>query len=516
MTPTEEIDQLNLRANLLYREKSAEAQSLAEKACALAQQIGYRHGHLQGLVNHGRALTLQGAYQDALPLFMQALALADEDGQQRWVAECLQDIARAHFTLADYDTALQYWSRCLDISHIAQAHEAWLRALIGLGQIYLAHGDPTSALAHHRWAMTSWKEGDEPTLKGAACINMGVDLYEMQQAAQAIEILQQTTPANREQQAEIHGILGLIHLGQGDLLAAESALTAAQEINTAQGNALGLATNLLALGRLSMARNDTAKAAELLNGALGKAQSMGTTHLMFQIELALSETCEAQQNWPQALEHFKRYHALQQETMRQVSPHKLQAMEMQLEVEKARMENAQLRRKHASERKERRRVERMASEDALTGLLNRRGLEQSADSLIPAEYDPVSALMIDVDHFKTINDTFGHETGDKVLRQIGALLKSGCRQGDLVSRWGGEEFAVLLQNRNGPQGAEVGERLRQVVQQWTWDRIMPGLAVTISIGVAPYLADDDLTSLIQRADEKLYEAKHGGRNLVAL
>ena len=201
--------------------------------------------------------------------------------------------------------------------------------------------------------------------------------------------------------------------------------------------------------------------------------------------------------------------------MRQASPHKLQAMEMELEVQKTRMENSQLRRRHASERQERRRVERMVGEDPLTGLLNRRGLEQSAYMLLMPDADPVCALMIDVDYFKKINDTWGHETGDKVLRQIGALLKSGCRQGDLVSRWGGEEFAVLLQNRDVTQGTEVAERLRRLVEHFTWPQIAKGLRVTISTGVVQYQPDEDLAMLLQRADEKLYAAKHGGRNQVA-
>ncbi len=516
MTSPAEIDSLNRRAHLLYREKSTEAQALAEEACAHAIHLGYQRGYLEGLVNHGRALTLQGGYQEAIALFGHTLMVAEENDLKQLVAECLQEIARAHFTVSDYDTALQYWSRCLDISHSARADEPWLRALIGLGQIYLAHGDATSALTHHRWAMTSWKEGNDPTLYAAACINTGVDLYEMGRRSEALEALAQARGASREQQAEIQNISGLIYLTHGDLAAAESALIAAQHINRTQGNALGLATNLLALARLAMLRDDLPTATDLLERALDQAKAMGTQHLLLQIELALAETCEARQDWQRALGHFKRYHALQQETQRQVAPYKLQAMEMQLEVEKARMENAQLRRKHASERQERHRVERMASEDALTGLLNRRGLEQSADSLLMAEGTPVSALMIDVDHFKAINDTWGHETGDKVLRQVAALLKSGCRQGDLVSRWGGEEFSVLLQNRDGPQGAEVAERLRRLVESWTWTRIAPEIAVTISIGIAQYRAEDDLASVFQRADEKLYEAKHTGRNRVIL
>ncbi len=516
MTSPAEIDSLNRRAHLLYREKSTEAQALAEEACAHAIRLGYQRGYLEGLVNHGRVLTLQGGYQEAIALFGHTLMVAEENGLKHLVAGCLQEIARAHFTISDYDTALQYWSRCLDISYSARAEEPWLRALIGLGQIYLAHGDATSALAHHRWAMTSWKEGNDPTLYAAACINTGADLYEMGRYNDAIEALTQARGSSREQQAEIQNISGLIHLACGEWIAAERALMAAQHINRTQGNALGLATNLLALARLAMLRNDLSAATALLERARDQAKAMGTQHLLLQIELALAETCEARQDWQRALEHFKHYHALQQETQLRAGPYKLQAMEMQLEVEKARMENAQLRRKHANEKQERHRVERMASEDALTGLLNRRGLEQSADSLLIGDGSPVSALMIDVDHFKAINDAWGHEAGDKVLRQVAALLKSGCRQGDLVSRWGGEEFAVLLQNRDGRQGAEVAERLRRLVEGWTWARIAPEIAITISIGVAQYRAEDDLASVFLRADEKLYEAKHAGRNRVIL
>lgn len=516
MTSPAEIDHLNQQAQHHYRQKNGQVRSFAERACADAIRIGYRPGYLQGLVNQGRAHALHGAFQEALALFSHVLALSEEEDLALQVADCLQEIARTHFTMGNYDAALQHWSRCLDVSTSAQAHELWLRALIGLGQIYLAHGDSSSALAHHRWAQKSWKEGNDSSLYDAACINIAVDLYEMQCLDEAMQALLQVRETLPDQSAEIQGIHGLILLARGNLVAAESALHAARDLNQIQGNALGLATNLLALGRLALLRDDTQTAIALLEQARAEASVMGTQHLQFQIELALAETYEMREQWQEALTHYKRYHALQQDIQSRVSPHKLQAMEMQLEVEKARMENARLRRKHASERQERHRIERMAGEDALTGLLNRRGLEQSAELLLIQQHDPVTALMIDIDHFKPINDTWGHETGDKVLRQVAALLKSGCRQGDLVSRWGGEEFAILLQNRNGNQAAEVAERLRRLVASWDWDRIIPGQTVTISTGIAEHFADHDLAHVIQRADEKLYQAKRSGRNQVIL
>lgn len=516
MASPADIDHFNQQALQLYRQKSGQVMALAQQACTEALSIGYQQGYMQGLINQGRAHVLQGAFQEAIALFSHVLALAEDDQHVLQIADCLQEIARAHYTVGEYDSALQYWSRCLDIATGAQTHELWLRALIGLGQIYLAHGDASTALAHHRWAQKSWKEGGDPTLYDAASINIAVDLYEMQCHDEAIHALSQVRATPAQQSAEIQGILGLIQHARGDLISAEAALQTARDLNQLHHNALGLATNLLALGRLAMMRNNFSTAQRLLEEAQTQASSMGTQHLMFQIEFALAEIHEKRQQWQQALEHYKRYHTLQQEIQRKVSPHKLQAMEMQLEVEKARIENAKLRRKHASERQERYRVERMAGEDALTGLLNRRGLEHSAENLFNLHQEPVTALMIDIDHFKSINDTWGHETGDKVLRQVAALLKSGCRQGDLVSRWGGEEFAILLQNRTGPQGAEVAERLRSLVANWTWNRITSEQAITISVGIAQFLPDDDLAGVIQQADEKLYQAKRGGRNQIIL
>lgn len=516
MTSPADIDHLNQQAHRLYRLKNGQVMACAQQACTQALAIGYTAGYREGLINQGRAHVLHGAFKEAIALFSHVLALAEEEQHALQIADCLQEIARGHYTVGDYDMALQYWSRCLDAATNAQAHELWLRALIGLGQIYLAHGDAGTALAHHRWAQKSWREGNDPTLYDAACLNIAVDLYEMQCHAEALNVLAQVRETPAQQSAEIQGILGLIQHARGDLDGAEKALQTARQLNQSHQNALGLATNLLTLGRLAMLRNDLVTAQQLLEEALDAASSMGTQHLMFQIELALAEIHELRQEWQEALAHYKRYHLLQQDIQRKVSPHKLQAMEMQLEVEKARMENARLRRKHATERQERYRIERMAGEDALTGLLNRRGLEQSAEVLLYQQHDPVTALMIDIDHFKPINDTWGHETGDKVLRQVAALLKSGCRQGDLVSRWGGEEFAVLLQNRTASQAAEVAERLRRLVAGWSWDRIIPEQTVTISVGIAEHFADHDLAHVIQRADEKLYQAKRSGRNLVVL
>ena len=149
--------------------------------------------------------------------------------------------------------------------------------------------------------------------------------------------------------------------------------------------------------------------------------------------------------------------------------------------------------------------------DALTGTLNRRGLEARARELLeqPAQR-PIALIACDIDHFKAINDQFGHHAGDLVLERLGTLLRSNCRASDLVARIGGEEFVVVLPSSTAEEGFELAERLRRLVADAGSGR---GPSVTCSFGVAElHELDEDVWAGLQRADRQLYAAKHAGRN----
>ena len=162
----------------------------------------------------------------------------------------------------------------------------------------------------------------------------------------------------------------------------------------------------------------------------------------------------------------------------------------------------------------------LAVTDQLTGLHNRRYMTGQLDSLVQRATlggDPVAALLIDIDHFKKINDTFGHDVGDEVLREFAVRLASNVRAIDLPCRYGGEEFTVIMPDTQLADAMRIAERIRMHVSGPPF-RVAQGkelLTVTISIGVSATLGEKDSPeALLKRADEGVYEAKASGRNAV--
>jgi diguanylate cyclase (GGDEF)-like protein len=158
-------------------------------------------------------------------------------------------------------------------------------------------------------------------------------------------------------------------------------------------------------------------------------------------------------------------------------------------------------------------VQRQAETDALTGIPNRRTFESTLDkemSRAARNGEQLTLAMFDIDHFKSLNDTFGHQTGDEVLKKVAHALATACRDFDTPARYGGEEFAVILPSCSSKESLAVAERLREAISKIDTVR-----AVTASTGVATFPTHaGDMKSLIKAADEALYESKRAGRDRV--
>ena len=163
---------------------------------------------------------------------------------------------------------------------------------------------------------------------------------------------------------------------------------------------------------------------------------------------------------------------------------------------------------------------KLAVTDGLTGISNRQSVEKS----LQIEFErskrynsPLSLILLDVDHFKDVNDTYGHQKGDEILIAFASLLKKACRANDIAARYGGEEFLMILPQSNAQGAFKIAERVRKEMMKISFTGNESNFAVTVSCGVAEFNKDyESINKLITVADRALYEAKNGGRNKTIL
>lgn len=175
----------------------------------------------------------------------------------------------------------------------------------------------------------------------------------------------------------------------------------------------------------------------------------------------------------------------------------------------------ELTKKNRELEKANRRIEELSRTDTLTGLANRRHFLDYFGKMISQARRhsyPLSLIMIDLDRFKQVNDTYGHGAGDDLLSAIGDLLNQETRKEDLAARIGGEEFAVLLTQAGEEEALRYAERIRKEVMKIDVESV--NKQVTASLGIATLQDDDDVESIMKRADEALYSSKENGRNMV--
>ncbi len=208
-----------------------------------------------------------------------------------------------------------------------------------------------------------------------------------------------------------------------------------------------------------------------------------------------------------AASHRTLLQALEAERENAALVRELQSYRDTLEVKNASLDNSLRAAAHAANR------------DPLTGLFNRRHITAFAEPLAGPVRDgneAVTLFMIDVDHFKQVNDRHGHPVGDEVLRAIGALLGARLRDGDCLARIGGEEFLIVLRRCDLGRGRRIAESVRHNVAASHIRTSVGEVPITVSLGVAQWAADESFEAAIERADRALYEAKHSGRDRVEI
>ncbi len=302
------------------------------------------------------------------------------------------------------------------------------------------------------------------------------------------------------------------HLGA--LEAARNGIALATEagnVRIAGGAYLTAGQALLALGRSGEAVLALHEAA----GALSRVSSRGHGAAVGLLVDALVAAGDLEA----AIAAYRDYHHRDAAALRDVARLRAEIVDVRLALERTRhaveaerLRLAALVDENALLREQRDAAGRAAALDALTGLPNRRALDDELRRLLERG-DQVVLALADVDHFKGVNDAHSHLVGDEVLRVLARVLVEHCREEDVVARFGGEEFALVLPGISLAAGARICERVRVAVRDHPWAIVAPGVSVTISIGCADAHGGAP-AELLRAADSRLYLAKRGGRDRV--
>ncbi|GIW26541.1 tetratricopeptide repeat protein [Meiothermus sp.] len=484
----------------------------------------------------GHVQRMLGEYRTAIQHYTQALELAHrlEDKNQEIIA--LNGLAGTYFSLFDYQGAAELYLQSLELAQHLGSPDAEGAALGNLGAVYLEQGELSQALELFQKGLEICVRVGNQQREAVIRNNLGFTYYRLDAYPSSLEYSQQALGLaqklqDRRIEASALGNLALAYsaLGQYDtaLELNQQALSLERELHNRHTEA----ELLVQMGRIWLEKRSYERAQRTLEEALQVAQSGGNRKAHTQVHLYLSECWQHKGQFALALQQHRLYHELTTATLREQLERKTLALLIRFQAEQAlkqaeivRLRNVELvsaneALKQADREKSQllAQLEQMVRADHLTGLYNRRYLEQELRRLFEqsrAEQWPLSVALIDLDHFKAINDTYSHQVGDEVLKTTAALFKETLPQAELIARYGGEEFVVVFPQTPLLEAAAACERLRRRIEVHDWSPIHPDLVVTVSIGVSDAPAASNHEKLLMAADLYLYEAKRKRRNQV--
>lgn len=518
----------------------------ANQALSLFLGLGDERGAGNAYNLIGTIHSRRSRYADALAAFDRSLDVRRRAGDQAGEAGTLNNIALVYWDAAQFPEALEALLSSLEISEAIGDPLTSAYALNNIGRLLAELGDTSHAIEYFERSLALVSESNDRALESSVRMELGRALTKrgepelaLAQLQHSLELSQQT--GNLNDQGLSWMALGITRRDTGQLALAESALMSALDLLRQTRDPAGEAEALRALGNTQLLKDDPSEAVVWLEQALAIATEHGLDQQVGKIHRLLSEAHEQQGNATRALEHFRAFHQSQQRAMGMETQQRIRRLLTRTEVQQARREADAARRQtgqlaealteaQASEQAQRGLLEQLTSqaemlkqlarEDGLTGIANRRWLDlQLAQEFERARRfrHPLTAILLDLDDFKSINDRCSHLVGDEVLRQVARLLRDNARSLDVVGRYGGDEFLILLVETDLADGLTVCENLRQAVQAHDWASLHLNMPpVTLSMGAARLSEQDaEPQALLARADALLYQAKNGGKNRIA-
>jgi diguanylate cyclase len=516
----------------------------AEQAVALAETGGWADLQASGCCLAADSLLLLGQAVPAMRHAITAKSLCLRAGLHESLAQAQVCVARICSHIGDQEQALVELDQAWQVIAVSPDAVTRIRAQRLFALCYLCLLDFTKA---HEWAelaaQTAKASGrlDEQArcatlILGAWC-DEGNDARDRGDAAQA-RAAWQAAVARSEAALHLSSALGerttqvatlinlataLLGLGEHEPAARHLDVAAAIRATGVDNPLLDVEWAELRAG-LMLEEGELDEAEPLLARAAHIGEQAGLVAHFAGLYKVWSTVAERRGDTASALARFKRFHELHEAARTDRARLRSQVLAVRHETERAQAE-AQQAQQHAQALAQANQqlesdavvLREQALLDPLTGVANRRRLDRELalrfDKAVSSGL-PLCVALLDIDHFKQVNDGFSHAVGDEVLRRLALILRGQCREHDLVARYGGEEFVLIFGHVGQRPALQACERIRTAVQRHAWSELQPGLAITISVGLTEISGHVDAAAGLRAADALLYRAKAAGRNCV--
>ena len=575
-TDAEKVEVLNALVWELRTEDPQRALRLAEEAVRLARAVPDSPDLAASLCLLGVCASLLSRHEEAREALTAALALSRQTGECGTEARCLHFLGVIHyflaehegaaenitaslfirerqqdwegmgagfnilgnirFALCDYGAALEWYARSLDARERAGDLAGVAGTLGNIGNVYSERGDLAEALDFHTRSLNQSVRIGNTALEVSSLCNIGGDFVDLGRYEEGIEACRRSVALGEvledwEKVAVALTSMGCAYTKTGRQAEALGCHRRALEVARTAQNQKSAAHALFSIGEILAGQGALTEARGFLAEAAALAGAIGARRTAFQAAECLSEVCKRLGDYAAALGHHETFRRLEKEVFSEEADERAKSLVIQMEVEHHRREaaalvglNAALQDANARLEAANAQLQALATTDPLTGLPNHRALIAALDAetaRVQRGGGPCALLFLDIDHFKAINDTYGHPAGDAVLCEFAHTVRACLREVDILGRWGGEEFLALLPGTDAEGALRLAERVRAAVASRPlalgWGLLGAGLHLTCSIGAAacpPQEAGRD--ALIDAADRALYAAKRLGRDQVRL
>jgi len=530
----ERVDVINalaveLRFSDLSRAVALSQEALDLASCNAPANPSYPKGQAVSMYNLGRFNTQLGRYDTALSFLFKSLSLFGQIGDLHSSAKVLNALGATYVHLCAYAEALRCFFKALEIHGDIGPDQEIAGILNNVGYVYLQLEQHSKALAYLREGLQIAQETDAKESQADALDNLCNAYYHLVDyesalrcGLESVQLFQEI--GDKQGEAEVLSSVGEVYRAQGSYARALAHFRKSLHIAEKIGLRYETVAALQRIGGVHRLEGRTQVALSYLNQALAIAQEIHAKQKLYECHQALAEVYKQTGDFETALSHYESFHQIREEVFNEEADRRLKNLEVLHQVETAKREaeiyqlkNVALQQEIEERKKVQASLRQLAITDPLTGLYNRHHFFAMAEyefKEAARHHRPISAIMLDIDHFKQVNDIYGHIVGDQVLIALGQHIRDSLSEVGIVGRFGGEEFVVLLPNIELDQAQQAAERLRQTIATHPYDTNKGPISITISLGVADVCLANRISveTLLEQADQALYSAKQAGRN----